>query len=328
VLTLIRTDDYPAADRFTCYREAVGRLAAPVEIRCDDLTGFRARMTGARIGDLTVTSLFSRTTGRYEVHRDPALIRRSDPGAYRLIYSLGGRSRLYHANREVVLEVGTLTLFDMSSPFTGGRERHAPADEWVMVTLPRALLPLPHQEISPLLGAALSGRSGIGALVSAFVTELARSAGHYRSADAARLSAVFIDLLVSLLAHELETPGTAADDPDTRCRILRLQIQAYVQRHLADPDLSPASIAAAHHISVRSLHRLFQDHEETVAAWIRERRLERCRRDLADPRLSDRPAHAIGRKWGFADPAHFSRAFRATHGLSPSAYRSDCQESS
>jgi AraC-like DNA-binding protein len=97
---------------------------------------------------------------------------------------------------------------------------------------------------------------------------------------------------------------------------------------LADPDLSPASIAAAHHISVRSLHRLFQDHEETVAAWIRERRLERCRRDLADPRLSDHPAHAIGRKWGFADPAHFSRAFRATHGLSPSAYRSHCRESS
>jgi len=308
VLTLIRNADRPAT--FTCYREALGRLAASVEIRRDDLTGFRTRMTGVRLGDLIV---FSRTAGRHEVH--PALVHRPDPGAYRLVYSLEGRARPAHAGPVA----GTLTLSDTSAPFTR-------LDDVVMVTFPRALLPLPRPEIRPLLGTTLSGRSGIGALVGAFVTEMARNAGHYRTADGARLSAVFIDLLVSLLAHELETPDTAADEPDTRCRILRLRIQAYALGHLDDPDLSPASIAAAHHISVRSLHRLFQDHEETVAAWIRERRLERCRRDLADPRLADRPAHVIGRTWGFADPAHFSRAFRATHGVSPSAYRDHCRE--
>jgi AraC-like DNA-binding protein len=293
LLTLIRNDDYPGS----C-RELLDRFTAPVRIGYDDLT--RTRRTV--LGDLTVFSCAG--GGRVA---DPA------PDAYRLICSLG---RVRDVRAESVL-----TLSDSS--FTG-----EPAGDWVMVTIPRALLPLPGQEVRPLLGTALSGRSGIGALVAAFVTELARSGGHYREADAARLSAIFIDLLGSLLAHELETPGTAADEPETRSRLLRLRIQAYVQCHLADPCLSPASIAAAHHISVRSLHRLFEDHDETVAAWIRERRLERCRRDLADPRLSEHPAHAIGRKWGFTDPAHFSRVFRATYGLSPSAYRSRCRESS
>jgi len=316
VQTLIRTDAFPAAERFACYREALGRLSVPVDVGCDDLTGLRVRLSEARLGELTLTSLSSRSVGRYEVKRDPALIRRSDPAVYRLVCSFGGRTRLSHAGRDAMLSAGTLALYDMSCPFSGGRERHEPPDDWVMVTFPRALLPLPYGDVRRLLGGALPGHSGVGALVSTFVMEMARNAPHHGPADAARVSAVFIDLLVGLLAHGLEIPAA-----DSRCRILRLEIQAFVQHRLGDPDLSPASIAAAHHISVRSLHRLFEDGEETVASWIRERRLERCRRDLADPRLADRPAHVIGRKWGFPDPAHFSRAFRATHGISPNAYR-------
>ncbi|MEV6993119.1 helix-turn-helix domain-containing protein [Streptomyces sp. NPDC093228] len=78
--------------------------------------------------------------------------------------------------------------------------------------------------------------------------------------------------------------------------------------------MSPGAIAAAHNISLRSLHRLFQEQNLTVAGWIRARRLERCRRD-------DRPARAIAARWGFADPAHFNRAFRAAYGMPPGDYR-------
>ncbi|MFF0345190.1 helix-turn-helix domain-containing protein [Kribbella sp. NPDC004875] len=41
------------------------------------------------------------------------------------------------------------------------------------------------------------------------------------------------------------------------------------------------------------------------------RRLERCRAELAG---TDRPVAAIAASWGFADPAHFSRLFKATYG--------------
>jgi len=67
----------------------------------------------------------------------------------------------------------------------------------------------------------------------------------------------------------------------------------------------------------RSLHKLFERHETTVAGWVRRRRLERCRRDLVDPALRSRPVSAIGARWGLANPAHFSRLFRAVYGLSP-----------
>ena len=58
-----------------------------------------------------------------------------------------------------------------------------------------------------------------------------------------------------------------------------------------------------------------------MAGWIRERRLERCRRDLTDPTLADWSVTAIALRWGLTDPAHFSRAFRTAYGLSPTEYR-------
>lgn len=59
-----------------------------------------------------------------------------------------------------------------------------------------------------------------------------------------------------------------------------------------------------------------------MSAWIRLRRLERCRRDLRDPRAVDRPVSAIAATWGLPDPAHFSRTFRAAYGITPTEYRS------
>ena len=59
----------------------------------------------------------------------------------------------------------------------------------------------------------------------------------------------------------------------------------------------------------------------TVAGWIRSRRLERCRRDLADPSLAARPVAAIAARWGFSSAADFSRAFRTAHGVPPAEYR-------
>jgi AraC-like DNA-binding protein len=93
------------------------------------------------------------------------------------------------------------------------------------------------------------------------------------------------------------------------------------QDRLGDPELSPPTVAAAHHISVRYLHKLFAAQDATVAGFIRSRRLERSRRDLLDPARSERPVSSIAARYGFAEPAHFSRTFRAAYGSPPGEYR-------
>ncbi|MFI9122328.1 helix-turn-helix domain-containing protein [Streptomyces bikiniensis] len=125
--------------------------------------------------------------------------------------------------------------------------------------------------------------------------------------------------MAAILAHHLERDGDLP--PESRQQVLFLRISAYVQEHLGDPDLGPAHIAAAHHISVRHLHRVFRQYDTTVAEFVRARRLDKCRRDLADPFLREIPIHAVAARWGFVQPAAFSRLFRTNTGLTPTEYR-------
>ncbi|WP_356948507.1 helix-turn-helix transcriptional regulator [Streptomyces sp. P9-2B-2] len=76
-------------------------------------------------------------------------------------------------------------------------------------------------------------------------------------------------------------------------------------------------VAAVHHISLSSLHRLFQGEDLPVAAWIRHQRLERARRDLTDPALRHETIHEIAARWGFSRAADFTRAFRTHYGMPP-----------
>lgn len=80
-------------------------------------------------------------------------------------------------------------------------------------------------------------------------------------------------------------------------------------------------IASALHISTRYLHKLFEADGTTAGAWIRARRMERCRRDLADPMMASYSVSTIGARWGLLDPSRMSRLFRQAYGMSPREYR-------
>ena len=103
---------------------------------------------------------------------------------------------------------------------------------------------------------------------------------------------------------------------------LRARVLAFVEQNLRDGGLTPSAIAAAHHISLRTLHRLFESESTTIAEMVRLRRLDRCRDDLINPLAAQQSIQVIAARWGFADKAHFTRLFRATYGMSPRQYRS------
>jgi AraC-like DNA-binding protein len=106
-----------------------------------------------------------------------------------------------------------------------------------------------------------------------------------------------------------------------RAEGLRDQIVDFIEMHLREPDLGPERIARAHFISTRYVHKLFRPQGTTVAAYIRARRLEGVRRDLADRALAGQTIGSLATSWGFSDPARFSRAFRAVYGCSPTEAR-------
>lgn len=103
---------------------------------------------------------------------------------------------------------------------------------------------------------------------------------------------------------------------------LALRIGMFVDNHLYDPDLSPATIANHHHISLRQLYNVWsRNNEETIGAAIMRKRLDAARRDLARPDAQVVTISAIARRCGFVDTAHFARKFRQAYGCSPREWR-------
>jgi transcriptional regulator GlxA family with amidase domain len=190
-----------------------------------------------------------------------------------------------------------------------------------MVTFmfPSSLLPLPRDRVRQLAAVPFTAGAGLGSVTSQFLLQLARNVDYYSPAEAARLSTAAVEVLATRLGHQLDVHDW--DTPEARRHAQLTTVQAFIQRRLGDSGLSPAAIAAAHHMSLRSLHQLFHDQGLTVAGWTRRRRLECCRRDLSDPAQASRPVAAIAASWGFSSPGDFSRAFRAAHGLPPAEYR-------
>ncbi|MEK8106738.1 helix-turn-helix domain-containing protein [Micromonospora sp. M12] len=163
--------------------------------------------------------------------------------------------------------------------------------------IPHAVLPMPPQRMAALYSGRMSGSEGVGGLLAQFLLQVTGHPEQYHAADANRLGAVGLDLATTMLGRHL----VAEDEVPTevRRRALVAQVQAYVHRHLGDTTLSPQCLADAHHLSVRSLHRLFEAEDTTVASYIRELRLSRCWRDLSDPALRYQSVHTIAARWGF-----------------------------
>jgi AraC-like DNA-binding protein len=153
-------------------------------------------------------------------------------------------------------------------------------------------------------------RGGLAGVVAPFLRSVGDGllAGTVREDDG-DLGESVVDLVRGLLARDAPRPDLLAE------------VKATIELRLHEPDLRPAAIAAAHFISTRYLHRLFEAEDVSVSEWIRLRRLERCRRDLEDPALAGETVTTIAARWGLPNPGHFSRLFHAAYGCSPSAVR-------
>ncbi|WP_267713670.1 helix-turn-helix domain-containing protein [Streptomyces sp. CoH17] len=307
-------------ERAEAWRELTGQFLAPNEFDIEEPEAFGASLSAADLGDVQVAAM---TYTALRSRRTPRLIRRSDPGQWVVGLILGGRQGIDQKGRQQWAEARELVLYTESHPYetrvepTDGRGTAAS----VVARFDPADVPLPTRHLDRLLATPLSGSEGVGGLLGALLAQLATDTGPHRATATARLGGVFTDLLTGCLAHHLDLRDRTPTEH--RRRLLLLQVRDFIRRRLGDADLSPSVIAAANHISPRTLHRLFEDSGTTVASYVRGQRLRRVREDLGDPGLASRPVHAIAGRWGFSRPSDFGRAFRRAYGVSPAAYRED-----
>ncbi|MGO1054775.1 helix-turn-helix domain-containing protein [Crossiella sp. CA198] len=301
-----RSSDVDDADQSDYWHEAAAGLWGAADLDTSTAGDIHAVSRTLELGGMSVSA---NDLPGFSMRRTSTHVRRHDPEVAVLTLLERGDFDFAQGERQTSFIPGDLFFYHTSAPLAGASNPAASLGFW----FPRALLPT---SAEALVMTALSGRDGLGALVAGSLRELAWLDSD-RDEEAALLAPITLDLLAALCHRELGTLRPANTTP----AVLLGQVRAFIRQHLADPALDRAMIAAAHHISVRYLQRLFQQEGQTVAGWIRDQRLEQCRRDLANPALRERPAHAVARRWGFTDSAHFNRVFRTAFGLPPGEYR-------
>ena len=302
----------PVTDDLEAFRADVSNTFVPLSVEGQH-AGFAGTMSHVDIGQMQLVTV---AADPHVVRRTSALIRRADPEYYKLSVQLSGHGVLCQGERQAMLGPGDFVLYNTSEPY---QLTFTESFRMVVLMFPRALMQVPAMSMREVVATRFSGSYGLGAVISPFIAGVASQAASCSLPAGAKLADAVIDMLSASLVEELGATDRFGGGAHQAALLHR--IRAYIEENLSDPDLDPTSIAKAHHISPRYLRKLFEAEGDSVARWIRVRRLEHCRRDLPRVDLASRTVSSVGASWGLTDAAHFSRLFKATYGLSPREYR-------
>jgi len=306
-------ETFSTAD-FHDWRRQVSESFVPLDVQTDRPDTFHGELRAKRIDRL---AMFDIRVSQHSVVRTPELVARSGRDFYKLSMQLRGSSLLLQDGKEALLTPGDIAIYDTTRPYTllsDDYMRH------IVLMFPRSSIDLTTEDLRELTATRLPANLAICQVISPFLLRMAKNFESLQGVSALRLAHTTIDLVTTLFASELDIGLEGANEP--RRRLLN-QIKHFIEANLDDDSLSPGQIAAAHYISVRQLHQLFQTEGSSVSTWIRTRRLEHCRRMLIDPVHSGRSVSEIGARWGLPDAPHFSRVFKAAYGASPRQFRAE-----
>ncbi|MFC3230039.1 helix-turn-helix domain-containing protein [Marinibaculum pumilum] len=172
--------------------------------------------------------------------------------------------------------------------------------------------------IDDLTARTMAGNAPLVRIFLDFMEAIVAQRTQLSPAEAARL----VPQLLDLLALALTAPAAALESDESAVRLAHLRrLYRAIDRHLGEERLGPDFLARDLGLSPRYVQKLLAARGETVSATIRARRMAAARIRLADPARRGHSVATIAYGLGFADPAHFSRLFKAETGLSPRDWR-------
>ncbi|ATL71027.1 AraC family transcriptional regulator [Nocardia terpenica] len=312
---VLDTDTLDPCDRADALAAAILRVSAPAYLEYAPSSGpVTGRMYAWGLGHLDVLRL---ELSGLRVVRTARQIRVSpSPTLATIVVDPRGTPALHWIHAEVrdLTGPGELSTFDLNLPY----DLNWRGGGVTVLFVPLERLGLPTETIRAGLGCLRA--SPLYRLMVEHIGLLARSIPELEGDPGAQgLGDASTEMLRALIVSA--ATRDSADGTMVPADLLLTQIREYVRRRLASPDLCPASIAHAHHISVRYLYKLCARAGIGLEQWIIAQRLERARTELARAEYRYRSIAAVAYGCGFRDPSHFARRFRAAYGMSPGQWR-------
>ncbi|MCF6509708.1 helix-turn-helix domain-containing protein [Blastococcus sp. MG754426] len=292
----------PAVDRVDAWQEAISATHLPWALRPgqSDGRGPTESLVDYRVGDLALVDC---RCGPCAGHRGRAEQARTDTDTLGILFVRDGEELIEAGDERVIVRPGSALVWRSSEAVRFVVP--GPLHKWTLL--------LPAMRVPALArpGVRLIEGSGVRLLIGLLGTTL-ESASTLDDAMGLPIADAAVDLLTGALPVDA-VPG----DPTAATWV---RVSAYVRQHLSDPELSPARMAAAGFVSLRSLYALFAARDDTPARYVRRLRLAAARRTLE--RAGTRVTVAeVAHGCGFRDQATFGRAFRAAYGCTPDEAR-------
>ena len=303
------SEDLRPADRIPFYRDLMDRMTVRMDFESLD-ERFVCEAHGYRLSDLSmyyvagsaVRAGWRGWTGE-------------GGGGLTLVMSLEGVSTVSQRGREVSISAGNSSLHSIADPMrverTAGRI---------------AIIGMPHAMLAPMLSnpdAALMSviPSTIEPLrlLAGYVDLLIKDPALLATAELRRLAASHVHDLLAVSIGATRDAAAIAAGRGLRAARLRA-IKADVARNCA-ADVTATALSARHRLSPRYIRKLFESEDMSLSQFVREQRLTRVHRMLADPRHAHRTIGEIALAAGFGDISTFNREFRRRFGMSPSDVR-------
>lgn len=305
---VLDTRSVSAADRRDYWTEGIAQHFFPVRLEAVAAPSFEARLAGGDLGPVTVRSIQGL---QHRVVRTQQMIAASDPECILLYLLAKGSIHLDQDGRSCFLRHGGIAWQDTSRPSAfEGRDGF----EVMVFSVPKWFIGARADRFARRTATRIGGGEGrLTALTTPFLLSLARTVVEGEGLPGREAENAAEMLLSFLRTHEEEEDWTNKATPRTEMLLNRMK--RYAMEHLHDPELGPEQIAQAHYVSTRYVHKLFAASGAGVSAWIREQRLEKAAAELR--KSPKTPISAVAVKWGYRNPASFSRAFRELHGHAP-----------
>jgi len=304
------TTDKPDRDHFAYWREAVCEAVLNVATENPaDKDAFSGTIRCADYGALRFASFAS---SPHQVVRRNAHIARSQNDHYLISLQRSGTSQMQQCGRSCELQAGDIGIVDGARPFSVLFPQEV---DRIVAVIPSTMLNsrAPWLRDRPI--GLMARNHGLHDVLRTYIERLA-GPDCQSPAEAELLADNLCNLVALLSARSGEETARAQD------RIADLdRMFAFLRRHLSDPDLSPQRLADHMKMSVRTVHKRFEQADVTFRQWLLEQRLEACRRTLTDPRCRTMTVAQIAFGTGFNDLSHFTKAFNARFGAPPGQYR-------
>ena len=234
-----------------------------------------------------------------------------------LMMQRSGRTVVGQQSRACELEAGDMCVLDEQFPFTMEGEG---SGEFIFLRMPRLTMLSRNPHLERQTAIALLSVEPAVRLVGQTLAAVLMTAPFMRESQRRAAVIAMIELLGTIEARSDDGAGSGW---------WRVQAAlSFIELNFAMHGLSADDVARAQRISRRRLDQLLRETIGlTITSQIWKRRLDQAATDLADPARSQATASQIAFANGFEDAAHFTRAFRRSHGHSPLQWRQLCRQS-